>query len=411
MSVYGDFQEHYHRICRNKKKVIPSHRNLKGLTPLRLCMNINYRHMKNKGNNYAIIMAGGVGSRFWPWSRNSRPKQFLDILGTGKSMLEQTFSRLEPIFPVEHLFIVTNEQYREEISRMLPALPPGNILTEPFMRNTAPCIAYGAYKIQKKNPLARILVAPSDHLILKESVFHHAIEGGLAYASNRNTLLTIGIEPHRPETGYGYIKAIEKETLKKTPHFSLHPVERFTEKPDLNKAKSFLKEGSYYWNSGMFIWTVSSILKAFDAWLPEINQLFINHLDQIDTPAEPQAIRDIYKQCPSVSIDYGIMEKADNVSVLCTDPGWSDVGTWGSLFEHSPRDDNNNAVRAEQVILDDNRNCIIRIPGDKAAVIQGLEDYIVVDEDNALLICKKEDEQKIRDYVKRVKDEMGPQFI
>ncbi len=365
----------------------------------------------NKENNYAIIMAGGVGSRFWPWSRNSRPKQFLDILGTGKSMLEQTFSRLEPVCPVENLLIVTNEQYGEEILRLLPGLPAENILTEPVMRNTAPCIAYGAYKIQKKNPLARILVAPADHLILKEELFHRVVEGGFAYATDRNTLLTIGIRPHRPETGYGYIKAVEQKTLKSTADFSLHPVERFTEKPQLETAKRFLSEGGYYWNSGMFIWTVSSILKAFDAYLPEMNQLFIRHLEKIDTPAEPQAIKDIYESCPSVSIDYGIMEKADNVSVICTDMGWSDVGTWGSLYEHSHLDDHRNAVRAEQVILDDSHGCIIRVPGHKAAVIQGLKDYIVVDEDNALLICKKQDEQKIRDYVKRVKDEMGPEFI
>ncbi|MFO8086769.1 MAG: mannose-1-phosphate guanylyltransferase [Bacteroidales bacterium] len=364
----------------------------------------------SKQNNYAIIMAGGVGSRFWPWSRSNRPKQFLDILDTGKTLIEQTFDRLKTICAPEHIMVVTNKRYKDDILRLLPQMPEDNILLEPMMRNTAPCIAYGAYKIQKQNPEARMIVAPADHLVMKEEVFTHVVEKGFAYASQHNALLTIGIKPHRPETGYGYIKADDKTIEQQNDHYSLHPVIQFTEKPDMDTAQKFLKEGNYYWNSGMFIWSVESILKAFDAYLPTINSLFIQNIEKINTAIEPKAIEDIYSQSENISIDYGIMEKADNVHVLCTDIGWSDIGTWGSLYEHAHHDEHQNAIRGEKVILDETKNCVIKVSKNKASVIQGLENYIVVDDEKALLICKKQDEQKIRNYVKKVKQDFGEDY-
>lgn len=355
-------------------------------------------------------MAGGVGSRFWPWSRSSRPKQFLDILDTGKTLIEQTFDRLKNFCEAENIFVVTNERYKTDIIKLLPLMPQDNILLEPMMRNTAPCIAYGAYKIQKQNPDARMIVAPSDHLVMKEDVFTQVVQKGFDYASRNNVLLTMGIEPHRPETGYGYIKADTSSTEQKDEHFSQHPVMQFTEKPDLQTAKKFLADGNYFWNSGMFIWSVEAILKAFDAYLPEMNILFEEHLEKFNTAMETKAIEEIYSQCENISIDYGIMEKADNVHVLRTDIGWSDIGTWGSLYEHSSLDEQQNAIRGKNLILDDTENCVIKVSDSKATVIQGLSDYIVVDDEKALLICKKQDEQKIRDYVKKVKKDFGEDY-
>lgn len=365
----------------------------------------------NNSNNYAIIMAGGVGSRFWPWSRSHRPKQFLDILNTGKTLIGQTFERLTRICPPENIWVVTNDNYKEDILRLLPEMPERNILLEPRMRNTAPCIAYGAHKIYNENPDARIIVASSDHLILKEDIFSEVVQEGFDYASGNNTLMTIGIAPHRPETGYGYIKADAGSLLKQKENFSLYPVSQFTEKPDPETAQAFLENGNYYWNSGMFIWTARTILSAFDEHLPEMSKFFKNQLDNFNTTTERKAIESIYDQCETISIDYGIMEKAGNVHVLCTDIGWSDIGTWGSLYEHSQKDENHNAVRGNKIILDETENSVIKITGDKVAVIQGLSDHIVVDDDNALLICHKQDEQKIRDYVKKVKKEYGPDYV
>ena len=364
----------------------------------------------SKKNNYAIIMAGGVGSRFWPWSRSNRPKQFLDILDTGKTLIEQTFERLRNVCEAENILVVTNENYKKDILHLLPEMLEDNILLEPMMRNTAPCIAYGAYKIQKQNPDARIIVAPSDHLILKEDVFSYVVKSGFEFVSHHNALLTMGIKPHRPETGYGYIKAQQDTVEQEDELFSLHPVLQFTEKPDHKTAQEFVAAGNYYWNSGMFIWSVDNILKAFDTYLPDMNKLFQDHLEKFNTSVEAKAIQNIYESCETISIDYGIMEKADNVHVLCTDIGWSDIGTWGSLYEHSRLDENNNAIRGENVILDETENSVIKLSKDKATVIQGLKDYIVVDDEKALLICKKQDEQKIKDYVKRVKQEFGEDF-
>lgn len=364
----------------------------------------------SNSNNYALIMAGGVGSRFWPWSRSSRPKQFLDILNTGKTLIGQTFDRLRRVCPAKNIMVVTNENYKQDIIHLLPEIPEKNILLEPRMRNTAPCIAYGAHKILKENPQARIIVAPSDHLVLKEDIFAGVVEAGLEYASQHNSLLTMGIQPHRPETGYGYIQADTDNLEKEEINYRLYPVSRFTEKPDRQTAEKFLKEGNYFWNSGVFIWSANVILDAFDEHLPEMNKLFKKHLPEFNTNHETRAIEEIYKNCQTISIDYGIMEKASNVKVLCTDFGWSDIGTWGSLYEHSEWDSHKNALRGDKIIIEDTENSVIKIPDHKVAVIQGLDEHIVVDDDNALLICRKKDEQRIRDYVKKVKKDFGPDY-
>lgn len=362
-------------------------------------------------SNYSIIMAGGIGSRFWPWSTTEKPKQFLDIFGTGKTLIEQTFDRISLICPSENILIVTNELYRNTIQQLLPQLPKENILCEPARRNTAPCIAYGAYWIKKKDPNARILVAPSDHVILKEEKFVEIVKKGFDFASANDALLTIGIEPHRPETGYGYIQADQSETLEKNDMYNMYKVAQFTEKPNLEKAEQFLKSGDFFWNAGIFIWSVPSILKAFDNFLPKIIEEFEPYKEDFATDKEANAISEIYNKCQSISIDYGIMEKANNVFVMSTDIGWSDVGTWGALHELSDKDNAENAADVKKTILNESKNCIIKLAKDKIAVVDGLDDYIVIDDEKALLICRKGNEQKIRDFVNQVKEQFGEDYV
>lgn len=366
--------------------------------------------MMNK-DNYAIIMAGGIGSRFWPWSTTEKPKQFLDIFGTGKTLLEQTFERLLPLCPAENILIVTNELYRKAIENLLPSLPPKNILCEPDRRNTAPCIAYGAFRIKKSNPNARILVAPSDHIILKEEKFLRTVEKGFEFAENNNSLLTLGIEPHKPETGYGYIQADKNSSIQKNDDYELMRVKKFAEKPNLEKAKEFLSSGDFYWNAGIFVWSLKSILKAFEQHLPKVYALFKGHEGDFDTEKEDETIKQIYSKSENISIDYGVMEKAKNVYVMATDIGWSDVGTWSALHELSEKDEQENVADTTKTIFNETGNCIIKLPKDKIAVIDGLEDYIIVDEEKALLVCRKSNEQKIRDFVNKVKESFGRDYI
>ncbi|MFC2137011.1 mannose-1-phosphate guanylyltransferase [Bacteroidota bacterium] len=359
-------------------------------------------------NYYCVIMAGGIGSRFWPLSKISKPKQFLDILGTGKSLLQETFSRFEKICPNQNIYIVTNADYKELTLEQLPQISPDQVLLEPLRKNTAPCIAYASYKIQKLNPKATIVVAPSDHLILKLNEFTETISRGLEFASDQNALLTLGIKPNRPETGYGYIQ-INAEENGLNSH--LYKVKTFTEKPDIKLANVFFESGEFYWNSGIFIWSVSSILEAFDNYLSDINYLFKNKFELFNTKDEDKAIENIYSECKSISIDYGVMEKANNVYVLCSDFGWSDLGTWGSLYEHSKKDKNKNAINAKNIFVYDSKNCIINMPENKLVVLQGLDDYVIAESDNVLLICKKEDEQEIKQYVNDVKRAKGDSYI
>ncbi len=362
-------------------------------------------------NNYAIIMAGGIGSRFWPWSRTDRPKQFLDVLGTGKTLIQQTFDRIGQICPKENILVITNARYASTIAEQLPEMPVKNILSEPKGKNTAPCIAFGAFKIQKMNPSANILVAPSDHIILKEGLFSNVVNKGFDYVSKNDVLLTIGIEPHKPETGYGYIQSegdlLEQEGEK----WQLSSVKAFREKPDLNTAKQFLESGDYFWNAGIFVWSVSAILKAFQSFLPTMHSQFANYIPQFNTNYEKNAIAEIFDQCDSISIDYGVMEKADNVVVISTDIGWSDLGSWSALHEVSASDDSGNTSNHKRTLFYDTKDCIVRADKNKVAVIEGLDGYVVIEEEKALLICRKENEQLIKKFVNDVSSKFGDEFV
>ncbi len=353
-------------------------------------------------------MAGGIGSRFWPMSRNTLPKQFLDIMGTGKTLIRQTYERFLKICPPENIYIVTNEQYQEHVFAQLPELNKNQVLAEPQRRNTAPCIAYAAFKISQINPHANMVVAPSDHVINDEKNFQEAIRIGLEFTRKHQGLLTIGIQPSRPDTGYGYIQFKEKV---EDENFGINEVKTFTEKPNLEMAKFFLKSGEFLWNSGIFLWNSKAILEAFEKNLPDMFTLFQDGKNIYNTAEESEFIRKTYEKCTNISIDYGIMEKAKNVYVLSAEFGWSDLGTWKSLYEQLPHDKNENAVVGPHVMLDNTSNCVINIPGNKLAVIQGLEDFIIVDTDQVLLICPKEDEQQIRNLVNDVKLKKGDIFI
>jgi mannose-1-phosphate guanylyltransferase len=360
-------------------------------------------------NYFCVIMAGGAGTRFWPISRATYPKQFIDILGIGKSLLQLTFQRFSQIVPVNQIYIVTSEEYRELTLAQLPEIKENQVLLEPARRNTAPCIAYANFRIQKISPDAQIIVAPSDHLILDEINFIETIKNGLNFISKNDCLLTLGIEPSRPDTGYGYIQFNKEE---KDEHIeNICKVKTFTEKPDIELAKFFVQSGEFYWNSGIFIWSVKNIQNAFIHFLPEMFNLFNEKAELFDTPDESIAIKQIYPICQNISIDYGIMEKASNVYVLGCTFGWSDLGTWTSLFENMAKNEDNNVIQGDDVLLYRTSNTIISCPKDKLVVVQGLVDYIVVDTADALLICNKKEEQQIRLIVNDIKTQKGDKYI
>ncbi len=360
-------------------------------------------------NNYCIIMAGGIGSRFWPLSRKSRPKQFLDILGTGRTLLQQAFDRFSKIIPPGNFYIVTSTDYASLVMEQLPEIGSHQVLAEPLRRNTAPCVAYAANKIKTINPNANLIVAPSDHLILKEEEFLKHISNGLEFVAANKVLLTLGIHPSRPETGYGYIQTGEKEAFGHLDN--LHQVKTFTEKPDLKMAEVFLESGEFFWNSGIFLWSLPTILTALESHLPEVATLFSQGEHLYNTPNEPAFINKIYSECMGISIDYGIMEKSDNVYVLTADFGWSDLGTWGSLYENKEKDDHGNVVTGKGVFTYDCSNTIINVNGERIAVLQGLDGFIVVESDKTLLVCRREDEQQIRQFVNDVLIAKGPDYV
>jgi len=349
-------------------------------------------------------MAGGIGSRFWPMSRTDKPKQFLDFLGTGKTLIQQTFERVTRIVPKENVYIVTNTLYKELTLEQLADITEQQVICEPSRRNTAPCIAYANHKIKKLNPNANILVAPADHLIIKEDVFSDAVQKCFDFASKNDALITMGITPTRPDTGYGYIQFINNDD-------ELKKVKTFTEKPDHDLAVKFIESGEFSWNSGMFIWNINSISKAFENHLPNTTAIFAEGEEFYNTDKEADFIEKAYSTCKDISIDYGIMEKAENVFVMNVDIGWSDLGTWGSVYTHLKHDNNENAKVGKHVMLYDTTNCMINVPKDKLVVIQGLDDYIVVEANNTLLICKKSDEQKIKQFVQDVKIDKGEKFV
>lgn len=360
-------------------------------------------------NTYCVIMAGGIGSRFWPLSKTNMPKQFLDILGTGRTFLQQTFDRFRKICPDENFFVVTSVDYKELVLKQLPELKTSQVLLEPLRRNTAPCIAYASYKILTINPDANIIVAPSDHLIQQEDAFIDVIKKGLDFVSHKDALLTLGITPNRPETGYGYIQI---ENSNPTGDFeNLHKVKTFTEKPDLQLAQIFLDSGEFFWNSGIFIWSLKVILKALEEHLSPVSDLFKKGCKLYGTADEIPFLNKTYSECQNISIDYGIMEKASNVYVLCSDFGWSDLGTWGSLYENSNKDVQGNVVSGKDIMLYGTKNCIVNMPEERLVVLQGLDGYIVVESEGTLLVCKKDDEQQIRQFVNDVRLNKGESYI
>jgi mannose-1-phosphate guanylyltransferase len=354
-------------------------------------------------------MAGGIGSRFWPLSKTSRPKQFIDILGTGETFIQQTFRRLNKICPTENFLVVTNAEYKEIVLEQLPQLKEDQVLAEPIRRNTAPCIAYACHKIKCRESDANIIIAPSDHLITKEDEFIKQLNNGIRFVNENDVLLTLGITPNRPETGYGYIQVNDKIQFDDIDN--LYRVKTFTEKPDIKMARIFMDSGEFYWNSGIFIWSLKSILSALENHLPEVNELFTKGNKYYYTNSEKAFLNKAYSECPNISIDYGVMEKARNVFVLCADFGWSDLGTWGSLWDNSLKDENENALNGKNIKLYNTHNCIVNMSDSKLVVINGLDGYIVVEADNTLMICKKEDEQHIRQIVNDVKIELGDEFI
>jgi len=355
-------------------------------------------------------MAGGIGSRFWPLSRKDKPKQFIDILGTGKTLLQQTLNRFKTICPLENILIVTNKIYKDLVLQQIPEILPENVLLEPIRRNTAPCIAYANYSILKKNKDANIIVAPSDHLILNEEEFITVILQALDYSEKNDALLTLGIKPNRIEIGYGYIQ-ISDRGKKGSKSLEITKVKTFTEKPDYEMARIFFESGEFYWNSGIFIWSLKCIMKAFEDHLPDVNDIFKKGFSLDQNAFTDEFISTAYAECRNISIDYGIIEKAKNVYVLCADFGWSDLGTWGSLYENSNKDENSNSMIGDNILAYDTRNCIVNISEDKLAVIQGLKDYIIVESDGILLICKKKDEQKIRQFVNDVQAKKGDSYL
>jgi len=354
-------------------------------------------------------MAGGIGARFWPMSKTARPKQFIDILGTGETLIQQTFNRFLKVCPPENILIVTNERYKDLVIEQLPLIKESQVLCEPSRRNTAPCIAYANYKILSENPDARVVVAPSDHIIMKEDVFVEVVTEALDVVAHNDWLLTLGIKPSRPDTGYGYIQYNSDAPYEKNK--DIKKVKTFTEKPQLEMAKQFLESGDFLWNAGIFIWSLKSIMSAFKNYLPEVDSLFAEGIGKYNTGEESSFINETYSVCSNISIDYGIMEKAQNVYVYAADFGWSDLGTWGSLYDIKEKDDDGNAVIGNNVMTYDSKNCIVNMPKNKLVVIQGLEDYIVAEGDHSLLICRKEDEQMIRNIVNDIQIEKGEQYV
>lgn len=337
-------------------------------------------------------MAGGIGSRFWPMSTPECPKQFIDVMGCGRSLIQLTVDRFRGVCDPQHVWVVTSQQYVDIVREQLPEIPLDNILAEPCRRNTAPCIAYVAWKIQQRYPQANIVVTPSDALVMDTAEFRRVISQALDFTANSNAIVTIGIRPSRPETGYGYIAA--GETIDKS---EICKVEQFKEKPNLEVAKSYLAAGNYLWNAGIFVWNVDTIVSSIRAYQPDLADIFDNLAPALYTHEETALIEQKFPTCPNISIDYAVMEKSPNIFVHPADFGWSDLGTWGSLHTHLTHDDNGNAT-VGNVAMFDSTGCIVHVPQNRRVVVQGLDGYIVAEKDGTLLICRLSDEQRIKDF-------------
>lgn len=352
-------------------------------------------------------MAGGIGSRFWPESRTKHPKQFLDILGTGRSLIQWTYHRFKNICPKENIYFITNQAYIATLKEQIPEISDENIISEPSRKNTAPCAAYFAHKMMSLNPKANIILSPADHLIMDERAFERTCYDALDFVSKNDALLTLGVKPTRPDTGYGYIQyETDDNSVEK-----VYRVKTFTEKPSLDLARTFLKSGDFLWNSGIFVWNVNTIMAELEKHLPEMHEVFMQAKDVYNTPKEAEVIAELYSQCTNISIDYGIMEKAKNVYVIPSYFGWCDLGTWESAYENSERDYLGNAVYGDNVMVIDATECMIKAPDKKLVVLQGLEQFIVIDTADVLLICERSREQQIKEYVAEVKRNKGDKFL
>lgn len=360
--------------------------------------------MINK-HRFCVIMCGGIGSRFWPYSRTDCPKQFLDFMGTGRSLLQMTYDRIKPVVCPENIIILTNAQYVDLIRKQLPELSENQILAEPARRNTAPCIAWAAYHINAIDPEASIIVTPSDHLITREVEFQNSIVEGFEFVETHDALLTLGISPTRPETGYGYIQVGEPLTG------NIHKVKTFTEKPDIELARTFLRTGEFFWNSGIFLWRASTIIDAFRMHQNDISETFESGRELFGTDAETEFIGRAFPACVSISIDYAVMEKAQNVYVETVNFGWNDLGTWGALYDISPKNRDGNVTQGCQVLAYNSHGNIFAVKDDKLIVVEGLEDFIVADAGDILLICPKDREQRIKQMVNDVKMNCGDKYI
>jgi mannose-1-phosphate guanylyltransferase len=357
-------------------------------------------------HHYVAIMAGGIGSRFWPKSRTAYPKQFLDILNTGKSLIQWTYERYATFIPKENIFVVTSEDYNEIVKEQLPQMDTANILCEPSRKNTAPCIAYISFKLLQKDPEAALIVAPSDHIILDTETFKETSLKALDFVTHIKAFITLGIKPTNPNTGYGYIQHDAVAVAD-----NIYKVKTFMEKPNLELAKTFLSSGDFLWNAGIFVWQVKNVVKAFELYQPEMFELFDGEKNNFNTPEEKNAINRIYPLCTNISIDFAIMEKADNVYLIPSSFGWSDLGTWNSAYENIDKDHLGNAVAGDNVIVIDATNCMVSAPSEKLVMLQGLDNMIVVDTKDVLLICKREKEQEIKEFVAEVKRHKGEKHI
>ena len=357
-------------------------------------------------NHYVAIMAGGIGSRFWPMSRTDFPKQFLDILNTGRTLIQGTYDRFAKFIPAENIYVVTSDQYKNIVAEQLPEIPVQNILCEPSRKNTAPCVAYISHKLLQLNPNANLICAPADHIILEPENFKKVCLDALHFTANIKALVTLGIKPTHPNTGYGYIQ-YEPQAVSE----NVYKVKTFTEKPDLELAKTFLASGDFLWNAGIFVWQVKNIVAAFEKLLPELNELFEAEKTTFNTATEQEAIDRIYPQCVNISIDYGIMEKADNVYIIPSSFGWSDLGTWGSAYDNLAKDYLENAVAGDNVVVIDATKNMVHADNKKLVLLQGLDDFIVVDTKDVLMICKKDKEQEIKEYVAEIKRSKGDKFL
>ncbi len=346
--------------------------------------------------NHLVIMAGGIGSRFWPMSTPQCPKQFVDVLGCGRTFIQLTVDRFKGVVPAENVWVVTSEAYRDIVAEQLPDIPKGNILLEPCRRNTAPCIAYVSWRIKLKDPKANIVVSPSDHLVLNVPEFQRVISSALQYASETDAIVTLGMKPTRPETGYGYIQTDLSAACERNKE--IFRVDAFKEKPDLKTAQEYVKKNNMLWNAGIFVWNINTIINALRVYAPQINGIFEGMQNVLGTKDEQAAIRERFPQCENISIDYAILEKADEIYCFPASFGWSDLGTWGSLRENTVQDAGGNAVIGSNVKLYETKNCVVHVAQERRVVVQGLDGYIVAEKDNTLLICKLSEEQRIKEF-------------